>query len=64
MNFTPIALKKLDQLLARGFTIIGVVYDATVHETDGKFSTLVIKITKEDESETGTIDSYGRVIWQ
>lgn len=62
MPFSQVAIKKLNDLIARGYAITSVAIDFTVHETDGKFSTLTVKVAKGDE--TGTIDQYGRVTWR
>ena len=65
MTFKPIAIKKLNTLIERGFTITSIQIDFSVSESDGKFSTLTIKIAKDYEtgSETGSIDEHGRVTW-
>lgn len=59
--FNPAAIQKLNYLLARGYSITRVEYDATVHEVDGKFPTLKIQVEKRNE--IGSIDQFGRVVW-
>lgn len=59
--FNPAAIHKLNYLLDRGYSITRVEYDATVHEVDGKFPTLKIRVEKRNE--IGTIDQFGRVLW-
>ena len=60
-TLTPIAIMKLAALIEQGYRVTSIAIDFTVHETDGKFSTLTLKLARGDE--TGTMDQYGRVIW-
>ena len=51
MKFSDMAIKKLNSLIARGFTILSIELTPTL--------TVFVK----KDTEVGSIDEFGRVIW-